>query len=855
MFRIGQMAIFGIAGCAATAAMASEKDIRSAESRPNILFCVVDDVSYGHFGCYGCDWVRTPACDSVASAGVRFTRAFTPNAKSGPSRSCILTGLTSWQLGPAANHFACFPSYVRTFPEILAENGYETGMTGKGWFPGEPGEKDGKPRLLIGKKYNGIKCVPPYPTISNIDYAANFSRFLDRRDKDKPFFFWYGGWEAHRPYTQGSGLSDGRTARSIDGVPKIYPDCPTVREDMCDYAYEIEYFDTHLSRMLSELERRGLLENTLVIITSDNGMSFPRIKGQCYFDSHHLPLIMMWQGHIAPGQVSDAFVSFTDLAPTVMDAAGADLTGSGMQQTEGSSLLGMLGDEKSWTRDFVCIGKERHDIGRPGDAGYPVRGIVTDRWLYLRNWHPERDPAGNPDTGYLNYGASPTKTLLLSGKGRYFDMSFGKRPEEELYDIRKDPDCVRNLAQVRKYSALRDSLRILLETQLKKDGDPRMSGDGDRFDDYPYSNAAYRNYYDRLMAGDSIPLPNWIIPSDVDWKRLDSLRQTGAGNREMKWFKGNTHMHSVRSDGDSPLETMINWYDDHDYDFVVLTDHNISLDTSYVDMRQVGDILVIPGNELTYKSAHCTAIGLEDQIVASRFFHDGPYSAVKGYQREIDAINAAGALPIINHPNFGDGVQEDELLEIEGYGHMELFNGHPLVYNFGKEGHAPVEEKWDYILSHGKKVYGVAADDSHRLKTKKAYPGKGWIMVQAPELSEAAVTDAIRQGRFYASTGVFLDKCIMSDGSIEVGIDTVATKETVARGLGAFYLSDEGKPGFRIEVVSDGGEVIRSVEDTSLKYGFVDIDKYVRVRLTYTVMEEDGYRVYFAWTQPLFEDE
>ena len=174
-------------------------------------------------------------------------------------------------------------------------------------------------------------------------------------------------------------------------------------------------------------------------------------------------------------------------------------------------------------------------------------------------------------------------------------MSFGKRPEEELYDIRKDPDCVRNLAQVRKYSALRDSLRILLETQLKKDGDPRMSGDGDKFDDYPYSNAAYRNYYDRLMAGDSIPLPNWIIPSDVDWKRLDSLRQTGAGNREMKWFKGNTHMHSVRSDGDSPLETMINWYDDHDYDFVVLTDHNISLDTSYVDMRQVGDILVIPG--------------------------------------------------------------------------------------------------------------------------------------------------------------------------------------------------------------------------------------------------------------------
>ena len=190
MHNIEKMALLSIAGCASTVMNASEKSALPVGDRPNILFCVVDDVSYGHFGCYGCGWINTPACDSIASAGVKFTRAFTPNAKSGPSRSCILTGLTSWQLGPAANHFACFPTYVRTFPEILAENGYETGMTGKGWFPGDPGTKDGRPRLLIGKKYNGIKCVPPSPDMSNIDYAANFSRFLDKRDKDTPFFFW-----------------------------------------------------------------------------------------------------------------------------------------------------------------------------------------------------------------------------------------------------------------------------------------------------------------------------------------------------------------------------------------------------------------------------------------------------------------------------------------------------------------------------------------------------------------------------------------------------------------------------------------------------------------------------------------
>ncbi|HIW65372.1 MAG TPA: sulfatase-like hydrolase/transferase, partial [Candidatus Alistipes intestinipullorum] len=234
--------------------------------------------------------MHTPACDYVASNGALFTRAFTPNAKSGPSRSCILTGLNSWQLGPAANHFAFFPEDVRVFPEVLAENGYQVGMTGKGWFPGDPGQKDGKPRELIGKKYNRIKCDPPYPTISNIDYSANFRFFLKKRDVDKPFFFWYGGWEAHRPYTPGSGISGDRTEKSVDRVPEIYPDCATVRTDMCDYAFEIEYFDRHLSKMIEMLDHEGILDNTIIVVTSDNGMSFPRIKGQCYYDSHHMPL-------------------------------------------------------------------------------------------------------------------------------------------------------------------------------------------------------------------------------------------------------------------------------------------------------------------------------------------------------------------------------------------------------------------------------------------------------------------------------------------------------------------------------------------------------------------------------------
>lgn len=178
----------------------------NADTRPNILFCVVDDVSFGHWGCYGAKWVHTPACDYVASSGALFTRAFTPNAKSGPSRSCILTGLNSWQLGPAANHFAFFPEDVRSFPEVLAEHGYQVGMTGKGWFPGDPGRQNGKPRELIGKRYNRIKCNPPYPTVSNIDYSANFRLFLKKRNAEEPFF---------------SGMEDGRLTGPILPDPEF----------------------------------------------------------------------------------------------------------------------------------------------------------------------------------------------------------------------------------------------------------------------------------------------------------------------------------------------------------------------------------------------------------------------------------------------------------------------------------------------------------------------------------------------------------------------------------------------------------------------------------------------------------
>ena len=149
------------------------------KNAPNILFAIADDASWEHFGAYGCNWISTPALDKVAGEGILFTRAYTPNAKCAPSRSCILTGLNSWQLKAAANHVPYFPTMFISFMEVLETHGYEVGFTGKGWAPGTAIDREGKFRQLTGKRYDRYLLTPPTDMISPKDYARNFQQFLE----------------------------------------------------------------------------------------------------------------------------------------------------------------------------------------------------------------------------------------------------------------------------------------------------------------------------------------------------------------------------------------------------------------------------------------------------------------------------------------------------------------------------------------------------------------------------------------------------------------------------------------------------------------------------------------------------
>jgi arylsulfatase A-like enzyme len=481
-------------------------------TKPNILFAIADDWSYGHAGAYGCKWVKTPAMDRVAREGILFTEAYTPCGKCSPSRASIITGRNPWQLKAAGNHWSIFPPEFKSFQEALNEHGYFVGMTGKGWGPGIAKNTAGEDRAMAGLPFNErkfpnriAKGIPPH------DYAGNFNDFLDTAPKDKPWSFWYGSHDPHRGYEYGSGVSKGgKKLSDIDRVPACWPDTEEVRNDMLDYAFEVENFDLHLSRMLAELEKRGLLENTLVIVTSDNGMPFPHDKGYAYNNSDHLPLAVMWPKGIAtPGRVVDDYVSFIDFAPTFLEVAGVAQSKSGLAAITGRSLAEFFASKKSEQvisqRDHVLLAKERNDVGRPNDEGYPIRGIVKDRMLYLHNFEPNRSPGGVAETGYKDTDDSPTKTAVLATEKQpdqkhFFDASFGKLPADQLFDLRRDPECMTNLAGTVSFSKLQKQLF----DELKQQDDPRMFGNGHIYDEYPYGNESKRNFYERIMRGEKI---------------------------------------------------------------------------------------------------------------------------------------------------------------------------------------------------------------------------------------------------------------------------------------------------------------------------------------------------------------
>ncbi len=440
--------------------------------RLNIVLAIADDWSFPHAGIYGDPTVSTPNFDRVAREGARFTHAFTAAPSCTPSRAALLTGQAVHRLEEGGNLHGFLPKSYPVYPDLLEEAGYVVGYTGKGWGPGrvEPG---GRVRNPAGPLFE------------------SFDDFMQRRSKASPFCFWFGSNDPHRPYEPGTGAHSGLKTDRVQ-VPRFLPDTLDVRNDLLDYYFAVQRFDRDLGRIIETLERAGELESTIIIVTADNGMPFPRAKATVYDGGVRVPLAIRWPGVARAGAVIDSFVSLTDLAPAVLESAGLEP----LDTMTGRTLLPLLRGASQPGRDRVFIERERHANVRRGDQSYPVRAIRTNDYLYIRNFRPDRWPAGDPQQYFAvgpfgDIDGSPSKSLLLDRQtdptiASYFQLATAKRPAEELYDLRRDPHQVENVAGRGAHRGVKQRLRAELDRWMRETGDPRATVDDDRWDRFPY---------------------------------------------------------------------------------------------------------------------------------------------------------------------------------------------------------------------------------------------------------------------------------------------------------------------------------------------------------------------------------
>ena len=456
MSRMNRRQLLSLAALSACGSCAPAKP-------PNVLVAVSDDQSWLHVSAAGDPVVKTPVFDRIADTGVFFSHAFACAPSCTPSRNGLLTGQDIWRLEGGANLFntlekAKFPVY----PSLLEEAGYAVGSMRKSWGPGDF-EAGGWERNPGGTPFK------------------SFEEFFATVQPEQRFCFFFGSSDAHRPYELGSGAAAGMHPDAVETPPWL-PDVDIVRSDICDYYFEIQRFDRELGEALARIEAAGQLENTLVIVTSDNGMPFPRAKATVYDSGVRMPLAIRWPAQVPGGRKIDDLVSLSDLAPTILEAANLSVP----EAMTGRSLLPALLSDKQGRvepeRKRVFSAMERHALCRDGGLGYPMRALRTEKYLYIRNFEPGRGPAGQPHGyGYGEIDDSPTKTFVVENKdteqyGEFFRLACANRPAEELYDVEKDWGQIRNVAGDPAYAAKRAELRAELDDYLTKTGDPRLTG-------------------------------------------------------------------------------------------------------------------------------------------------------------------------------------------------------------------------------------------------------------------------------------------------------------------------------------------------------------------------------------------
>ncbi len=450
----------------------SEGQSQTDGARPNIIFFMADDWSWPHAGALGDPVVQTPNFDRVAREGVLFENAFVSTPSCTPSRLSILTGQHHWRLKEGDSLGGSLREDFHVYTEMLQEAGYRIGRFGKGVWPSKHAFRH---RDSFGERFR------------------SFDDFIKERKPGEPFCYWHGGQDPHRPYELNVGVKSGIELSEVK-IPACLPDTETVRSDVADYLWEVQRFDREVGEVVARLEAMGELDNTLLVVSGDNGMPFPRCKATLYDQGTRVPLAVRWGDKVRSGREVSDLVSLCDFAPTFLEAAGlkpsAQMTGRSLMPVLLSNESGQIAAERS----FVLTGMERHVYP------YPSRALRTADFLYIRNFSPEKWPTGevegyNPEYDFaaepwptesgafsFNIDPSPSKQFLRlhreeRGTKSFAELAFSRRPAEELYDLKKDPHQLQNVAGGPEYAEVLQRLRRKLDAELIESSDPRLAGE------------------------------------------------------------------------------------------------------------------------------------------------------------------------------------------------------------------------------------------------------------------------------------------------------------------------------------------------------------------------------------------
>lgn len=430
-----------------------------ASDRPNIILFIADDVSWNDYGCYGNKAARTPNIDKLATDGLRFDEAYLTASSCSPSRSSIITGRYPHNNGKAAELHLAIDGNLPWFPTLLRDAGYYTAIVGKHHMTTTPGGSHSEDKPF---DYVNSGKAP-----RNAGGHATWVPTVENRPQDKPFFFWFAAYDAHRGWDADKDWNAdlyGPKHRPEDViVPPFLADEPGTRDDLASYYNEVTRFDYFIGEVVKTLKEQDELDNTLIFILADNGRPFPRAKTRLHDSGMQTALVAHWPKGIAKREATTkSLVSVIDLAPTILDVAGVEPA----KTMQGVSLKPILADASATVRRFAFSEHNWHDYEAHG------RSVRADGFLYIRN-NRTNQPWQGPADSVRSISHQQLIKLRNSNKlsDAQADVFLAPRPAEELYQYRKDPNQLTNLATDPAFADVKLRLKKTLDQWSEETGD------------------------------------------------------------------------------------------------------------------------------------------------------------------------------------------------------------------------------------------------------------------------------------------------------------------------------------------------------------------------------------------------